>query len=136
VDNPWDLLINNPLPTLLLLIAFGIWILFGCYIIYSWLWEVVGYEIMESTDKVLHIRRTVLGFTHTQQYSTEHIEDIRAVLPTRTTWSWTKIMLREPPGGTIAFDYGAETIRFGVGASEAEAKQIVAELEREFSPVS
>ncbi len=34
--------------------------------------------------------------------------------------------------GTLAFDYGAKTFRFGAGIDEAEAKQIVAEIQNKF----
>lgn len=36
--------------------------------------------------------------------------------------------------GMIAFDYGARTYRFGRGVDEAEAKQLVAELQRRLEP--
>jgi hypothetical protein len=35
---------------------------------------------------------------------------------------------------TIAFDYGARTYRFGRGIDEAQAKQVVAELQRRLEP--
>jgi hypothetical protein len=36
--------------------------------------------------------------------------------------------------GTVAFDYGARTYRFGRGIDEAEAKQVVAELRPRLEP--
>ncbi len=32
-------------------------------------------------------------------------------------------------GGQLAFDYGAKTVRFGIGLDEAEAKQILNDIE-------
>jgi hypothetical protein len=34
--------------------------------------------------------------------------------------------------GSIAFDYGARTFRFGSGVDEAEAKQILAEIQQKY----
>jgi hypothetical protein len=34
--------------------------------------------------------------------------------------------------GSLAFDYGARTFRFGTSIDEAEAKQIVAEIQQKF----
>jgi hypothetical protein len=132
----WKLLVNNPIPTFLLSVAIAIWVFFGRYAIYSWLWEVAGHEIIEVDREALRIERKALGLGYARRYLTKHIQDIRIVLPIKPTSSWARIMLREVPGGTIAFDYGRETIRFGVGASEAEAKQIVTELNKELLRIS
>ena len=35
-------------------------------------------------------------------------------------------------GGTIAFDYGAKTYRFGIGLDESEARHIVAKVKEQF----
>ena len=63
VENPWELLFNNPVPSLILLMAIIMWGVFGRYIIYSWLWEIFGYEIVDVTVNVLLIQQMVFGYS-------------------------------------------------------------------------
>jgi hypothetical protein len=76
-SNLWELAGNNPFPALLLLTAIITWVALGGYLVYSWLWNVAGYELVEVSDQTLCIRRMALGFTCTRQYLTEHVKDIR-----------------------------------------------------------
>ncbi len=137
----------------------------GGYLIYSWLWNVAGYELVEVSDQSLCIRRMALGFTCTRQYLTERVKDIRVALSPRSSWGWLTMMPRKSPRGSITFDHRAKaasknnlhilkgftrnfglktgsyswmlpkTVRFGRGVSEAEAKQIVAEIKMAFPPL-
>jgi hypothetical protein len=47
-------------------------------------------------------------------------------------WSAFSFSSRRDHIGAVAFDYGAATFRFGAGIDEAEAKQIVAEIQQKF----
>jgi hypothetical protein len=57
-------------------------------------------------------------------------KDLRAVTPSpNPMWWWRGLYLYASLDGTIAFDYGAKTLRFGAGVDEAEAKTIIKTIE-------
>lgn len=78
-----------------------------------------GAEIIRLAPGSLSLRREAFGIGRTREYDTLQIRNLRLApsLPSR------RIMR-----GTIAFDYGASTIRFASDVEEAEAATIVEEL--------
>ena len=116
-------------PELSLVPFFFVWTLSGALCLYIWLWMIAGKETISLQSGILTIKLTLLGWTRVREYELQHISYLRvdpepydsegprlaAVYPFRT--------------GPIAFEYGAKTIRFADGVSEAEADQILAELE-------
>jgi hypothetical protein len=124
-------------PVLVLVIWLALWTLGGAFAVYSFAWQVSGKELIQVTRQGIITRRYILGLGATQEYTAEHIRDLRAASSSMNlnhpmmAWSysygpWQGHM------GTLAFDYGARTFRFGVGIDEAEAKQIVAEIQEKF----
>lgn len=100
----------------------GMWTVFGVMAIWSWFWMLSGREVIRIGSGVLAIRREVFGIGATKEYSLTEIRDLRVGPP---EYQSRRNMI---PGGTIVFDYGAKTYRFGQGVDEAEAKQLVREI--------
>jgi hypothetical protein len=99
------------------------WTVGGCVAIYIWLWNVAGHEIISLTPTSLTIRRDILGFGRSKEYDLPSVRNLRIdPWPENTNLtSRTQLLV----GGTIAFDYGAKTFRFGGGVDEAEASHLI-----------
>jgi hypothetical protein len=99
------------------------WTVGGCYFIYVWLWNLAGHEIVSLTPASLTIRRDILGFGRSGEYDLPSLKNLR-IAPTfgNTNSNFPKPSL---VGGTIAFDYGAKTFRFGGGLDDAEASHLI-----------
>jgi hypothetical protein len=110
-----------------LLVWLAGWTVGGGVAIFSLLWMLFGRERVTLGVSTLTIRREALGVGRERRYDLANVKDLRASpVPVDTTrrsaqpWGFG--------GGTVAFDYGAQTIRFGAQLEEAEAKQLVARL--------
>jgi hypothetical protein len=122
------------------------WTLGGFFAVGVLLWTLFGREIIELRHDALVHRRSLLGLGRTRAYDLGAVKDLRLA---PTSWrigelSFSKLLDGKGPkpdfhragefwgvsGGPIAFDYGARTIRCGAGVDEAEAKIILAELQR------
>jgi hypothetical protein len=96
---------------------------------YLFFWMVAGQEIITLTGGVLGIRRKTGPLGNTQKYNIYQIRHLRAQ-PDEWPTSLDKNQRREWASGSVLFDYGAETIRFGEMLSEAEAQRIVKFLQQ------
>ncbi len=110
------------------------WVASGAFVIYAWLWQIVGKEIIEASGQSIIIRKVVLGFSRSKEYLAEHIKDLRAVPMDMSSRGWLMRMALSGllGGGTLAFDYEAKAFHFASGADEAEARQIVAAIKGRF----
>jgi len=127
-------LVVGPRPTeWILVLWFAAWTYIGAWTVYAWLWITFGKEIVKLCPPSLTIKRDVLGMGITRAYELAQIRNLRASLPYANPYDWvgTGAGLFQ---GTLAFDYGAKTFRFGVGLPEAEASQIIGDLKR-YSPI-
>jgi hypothetical protein len=113
------------------------WTYGGISVTKLFLWERIGKEIIVFTRQSITYRRQLPGSKYADEYTAEHIRDLR-VSPVEGSWrEWHKnSRLRKSrmfweftdaftEAGTIAFDYGARTIRFGSGLGTPEAQHIV-----------
>ncbi len=106
------------------------WTVGGGFAVYAWLWLTVGKEIIRAGPELLAIKRDVLGFGRLTEYEWTHIFNLRASVQVWNPFARDAGMqLCGVSGGNVAFDYGATTIRFANFLDEAEAKQLVKELE-------
>ena len=102
-------------------VALGFWAVCGVYF-YVLLWMVAGREIVTLRPDVLTVKRDILGFGRLREYDLARATNLHVVSGT------------DGDGRFLAFDYGAETVRFagsedsGPSVDEAEAQQIVHEL--------
>jgi hypothetical protein len=95
---------------------------------YLFIWMIVGQEVITLAGGVLGIRKKTGPLGSTKKYNIYQIRHLRAQ-PDEWPASLDKNQRREWGSGSVLFDYGAETIRFGEMLSEVEAKRIVAFLQ-------
>jgi hypothetical protein len=108
----------------------GMWTVGGAFAIYAWLWQIAGKEIIRLTSSALIKRRAVNRFGRDKEFSLAHVRNLR-VVPSQgfNPFDFASAgQLWGLSGGSIAFDYGARTYRFGQGVDESEAKSIVSKF--------
>lgn len=107
----------------------------GGFVGYSFLWQIVGKEIIEVNSKVMTLTRQIFGWKKSGEYFLEQVKDLRVQPETQSAFapirSFQKLFGRD---GLMAFDYGSKTFRFGLEIDEAEAKQIVSILQQYLPP--
>jgi hypothetical protein len=118
--------------TIFILIWLIVWTLIGTPIWYSWLWHVVGKEDLVVSSEGFSIRRQVFGLGRARVYLVEHIKDLRVTAVSSDPWYRQSHAMQfwNTNSGPITFDYGVQTMYCGDGVDEAEATQIVAEIQR------
>ncbi len=121
-------------------IAFGIMFLSLLQASIELHWALWGAEVITVTDQFvqLQIRTLLPGFI--SKFRISSLSDLRFSpnLPSKRSWifAFDDLALSSLTGawdtGTIAFDYGAKTYRFGKNLDESEARQIVALIHQRF----
>jgi hypothetical protein len=105
------------------------WSLGGAFALYTWLWNAVGREIVGIGPGILAIRREVAGLGRTREYDLVEVKNLRVSPAPPDPFGWGgSARLGGSGTGTMAFDYGAKTVRFGGGIDEAEAATVIDEL--------
>jgi hypothetical protein len=79
-----------------------------------------GRDIVQVANGIVEIRKEAFGLGFSKQYSPQEIRDLR-FLPEAGSG-------RGHSESSIAFDYGAKTIKFGDGIDESEAKQLIGRI--------
>jgi len=114
----------------------GGWTVGGGYAMYILLWQLSGNEIIQVSNSGITTSRTILGFGFfPKEYSSEYIKALRVSAPMNPNdiFGWSRASrFYGTGGGLLAFDYGAKTVNFGVGIDEAEAKQILSEIQQRY----
>ncbi len=115
------------------------WAVGGGFMIYQLAWQISGKEVVEVTVENITISRVALGFRSQKEYSATHVKELRASSSNMNLnhpmfwWAYYSYYpLFHTMIGSLAFDYGAKTFRFGMSVDEAEAKQIIAEIQQKF----
>ena len=109
------------------------WTFGGLWAAYFILWLAFGHEIVTLRAGTLTLKRDVFGLGRLLEYDVGSIRGLR-VEPQPADPSerrsgygpWGTV------SGTVAFDYGSSTIRFGA-VDDAEGQQIIAELKTRHS---
>jgi hypothetical protein len=114
-----------------ILVWLVLWNVFGPLFALFWLWTVAGKEIVTLDAEVLSLRYALGRVGWTRRFARDQVAALR-VSPSATAEA--RSLAWWPGAGTIAFDYGARTYRFGSGLDEAEAKQVAADLRRRLEP--
>ena len=94
-------------------------------------------EFIETTAQNVKVGRIVFGRRSQKDFLAEHIKGLRVsssnVSPSLVLWLYYYFSLPDRlQVGSLVFDYGAQTFRFGTSIDEAEAKQIVEEIQQKF----
>jgi hypothetical protein len=123
-------------PSLFMIAWLGGWTIGGGYVMYILFWQLSGSEIIQVSNSGITTSRSILGFgLFPKEYSSEHIKELRvsASVNTNDLFGWSRASrFYGTGGGIIAFDYGAKTVNFGTGIDEAEAKQILSEIQQRY----
>lgn len=122
-------------PRLFLLVWLAFWTLGGGWAALTLLRMLVGKERLDLDGDVLRHRHELLGLGRSKEYELRHVHGLRAAAAAGLPAAWRGLA---PGQGTIAFDYGAKTIRVGDGLEEAEAAQIISRLQQRhrFAPTA
>jgi len=119
-----------------LLIWLTFWTIGGLAALYFLLWQLVGREIITIDGLVLRIQRGLPFWMRTREYRLEDVKDLRMPPAVPLPWPFGAQQASAWPmsaqAGWLAFDYGAKTIRFGLGLEEAEAKMLLAEIGKRY----
>jgi hypothetical protein len=130
---PFEFLKNDtPSEAILFSLAWlGMWTVGGGFAIYAWLWQVKGQEIITLTPTALLIKRSLFGYGRQKEYGVQHLKNLRVAAQGFNPFDFSSAgQFWGISGGTIAFDYGAKTYRFGVGLDESEANQLVSQMKQ------
>jgi hypothetical protein len=116
-----------------LLVWLVLWTVGGLLFTFFWLWNLAGKEVITLDEEALTIRYALGSTGWSRRFDRREVRDLRVsqsvTMDFRSSFGWWL-----GGNGTVAFDYGARTYRFGRGIDEAEAKQVVAELRRRLEP--
>jgi hypothetical protein len=111
----------------------GMWTLVGGLAIYVFLWRLVGKEIVSVDGLLLKIKKDIFGYGRLKEYELASVRSLRVAPDSFNLWDFSAALrFWGVGGGTIAFDYGASTNRFGAGVDEAEAKDIVTRIKERY----
>ena len=93
---------------------------FGLYVV---LWSLFGREIIRVDADTLGIQRRLFWDSQPKDYEISSIRALRVTVVPYEPFHFLRSF--GLAGGPIAFDYGAETVRFGAGIQEAEAEHVL-----------
>ncbi|WP_259065562.1 hypothetical protein HDF24_02130 [Mucilaginibacter sp. X4EP1] len=118
-----------PMPFAILWIA-G-WTVGGLFAIRTWLWNVIGKEIITIGQGTLVIQKKWALLYKPKTYDLAEAKNFRAeeeIINTNIVGADRSNPWKLDDKGTIKFDYGMKTIKFGDGLYEAEANAIIEKL--------
>jgi hypothetical protein len=91
----------------------------------------LGKEVVTASDRELAVQPAATWpLRATKHFARDRIEHLRVDVAPRNLWQ-AQLERQGYAGGSIAFDYGARTHRFGSRLDEAESRQLVELLAKE-----
>ena len=123
--------VRNPPPMAFMWIWIVGWVAGGCFIFALFLWTIAGLERVTVTPDGVLLRREAAGVGLTRHFDVKSVRALRVVDNVDNNVSFGGFGRGDPFGlrsGSLAFDYGAKTIRFGSGVDAAEAKYIISKI--------
>jgi len=120
-------------PKLFMLAWLGAWTVGGAFAVYVWIWNVKGQEIINlSSTELQHIRRMPM-FQRSKEYDLSAVSNLRTKAPESSMFgSRNSMEFWGVSGGSVVFDYGHSTYRFGAQPDEAEANNIVVTIKQRY----
>ena len=102
------------------------WTLSGLLVVFLWLWNMKGKEVIRVSDSELIRYREYVWFSRTRKYQTKHVANLRLTEINPSALEMGGGMeFWGLSGGTITFDYGQDIQKIGLGIDESEATQII-----------
>lgn len=107
----------------------AVWNLFGVYAALTLTWWLAGKEVATVRHGRLLLRREILGFGCSREFTLAEIRDVR----TRRSEAWwggtaVNLPLFGFRHGTVVFDYRGSTYGFGLGLKEEASKSMAYQL--------
>lgn len=103
------------------------WTLGGGFALLIWLWMLAGRERVVLGHAALSVGRELFGLRRVKDYDLASVRNLRAgVVPGSAFATPAAARFAHVIGGSLQFDYGSKTIRFGASLEEAEAKRLCA----------
>ena len=123
---------KTPIPFAFMSLWLCGWAVGGFFAFRTWLWNIIGKEIITISQGVMTIDRKGVIFYKAKSYDLNEARNFRAqedpvtsIMPygmsPYRTW-------RMGNTGTIKFDYGMKTVKFGEGVDEAEGSYLLQKL--------
>lgn len=97
------------------------WTVGGAFALYSWQWLAFGRELLHVSREGLSVQRKALLPGRTKHYAAARIRNLRIVPAAPLYGQMRSLQVPWQSTGTLAFDYGAGTVRFATGLDEGEA---------------
>ncbi|HEU5248590.1 MAG TPA: hypothetical protein VFW15_01260, partial [Thermoanaerobaculia bacterium] len=108
----------------------GFWLVFVSFPLFALLWMLLGREVLRVGAETFALRREILGVGRSREFSARDVRNVRYSVASFNPWDPnTALLFWGLGGGPIAFDYGSRTYRFGAGVDEAEARDLMAQIE-------
>lgn len=132
VPNIFDANGPNPSQTTFLVVWTVGWVAGGCFVAALFLWTVAGRERLTIGPDGVVLRREAAGIGRSRRFELRAVKALRIVENAGESAPFGLFAGRGDPFGTragsLAFDYGAKTIRFGSGIDAAEAKYVISKI--------
>ena len=119
---------NSSIPIWLYILFQCGWLLGELAMIYIFLWQLCGQEIITLTRKTFVLKRDVLGWGKVESFGSAELENLRAstdLEPISLAATNSDHGLIPMSGGTIVADILGKPYRFGIHLDKAEAQAIV-----------
>jgi len=109
------------------------WTFGGAIAIFAWVFQIKGMEEVVLGRTGITIAKKTPIWTYKKAYRFEEAKSFRIPVSHNSIFGTSQGMDAWGfVGGLLGFDYGAKTIRFGIGIEEAEARKILQEIKRHF----
>ena len=120
---------GNPPPLAACLLFLTLWSLMGLWIVVYFSWALLGKEIVTMSAQEMTVGKAILAFEKKKSYDLGKIKHLR---PSPLVYDVQSKSAGPFPSGNIAFDHGAETVRWGEDIGEEEARALSNFLLHEF----
>ena len=106
-----------------------IWLVFwaagSLFALFTLLWMLAGREVARVEGPEISLRREIFGLGRSREFEVAAVRNVRSSVVPFNPWDPSSaLMFWGLGGGTIAFDYGPKTYRFGAGLDESESKSL------------
>lgn len=102
-------------------------LMFFSLFFFVFIWMFLSKEQVRVNTRELILTRGLFGIGRKQEFDMNHVKDLRSVAQPFAALS-SRYGSFYSQMGSMAFDYGSRTYRFGGGLDEAEAKNLVKQI--------
>ena len=122
---------------LVLLVWFPFWTVAGLMVMFALWWNFAGREVVIFSDGVMVVKREVGAVQRSRSYDLAGVRNLRysplVYNPFSISGSWHyQFQMLGFGGGSVAFDHGSDTHRFGNSLTEREAARLIATIRQQY----